>query len=73
MGDFLLNDVTKKELKEINRQLRKSMKGSKGEADRLKKKSQLESDINGNQNVIDAAKDPATDLMKEKLKKSVED
>ena len=68
----ITNSALKKEVKAVDKQLKKSMKGSTGESTRLAKKENLQSTIKQNEGAAKVYKDVATPVVNEKLKKENE-
>ena len=62
------NSKATKELTQVNRELKKSMKGSQGEATRLSKQAGLNSTIKGNNVVAKATGTVTTEVIDEKAK-----
>lgn len=62
------NSKHTKELTQVNRELKRSMKGSNGEAVQLSKQAGLNSTIKGNKVVSEATGTVTTEVLDEKLK-----
>ena len=71
-GDVIFNDALKKQLKQAERELNRAASGSKYEATQKEAKERLERELTGHSIIIDTGVEPATDLLKEKVKSDIE-